>query len=86
MIQVARGKAIILPTEMPDRMKPDTRDRSPTGIHFEVRLWMEGKLTPSPRPMRARMIAIEPALRASGVIRVKNDHHSTPMLKIRFPP
>src|SRR5579885_2530667 len=88
MIGGLSTRATTVPTYMPLKFRDRARARSCVGIQREVRLWIAGKLTPSPKPsrLRAAKSRARELRAAAGVMKVASDQTATPKASTRLPP
>ena len=85
----AASKPIIEPLWKPPMETATARERSVTGTHREMTLFMHGSATPSPNPMTARAASNAPKLplvATKGVTNVASDHTAIPNPRTIFPP
>src|SRR5437762_2297583 len=82
----ARGKATTEPAYPPLQEKAAARPYSSGGNQRESVALIEGTVTLSPVPSRARTRPICHDERGNGVSVVKSDHQATPHAKTRFGP
>ena len=80
--------AKMVPTGMPLLFTAMPRERSCMGNQREYKVYTDGKVTASPRPMaiRAAINAVNPPMAATGVSTVNRDHHNTPVNNTTLPP